>query len=405
MNDQAGRRPRVALVAHDAAGHGGMESALSELIRRGSAVFDFVVFSATLDPGLKAMVTWRRVPVPPRPVSLKFPLYGLLGALRLARDRFDLVCTVGAIVPNRTDVVWVHFCHAGFDGEVNPLEGGQDTRLRNANVRIVRAMSLLAERWCYRSRRTGVLAAVSEGLGRELKSRYPSVPVTVVQNGVDARRFAPVREPERSQLRSELGLSVSDVVAVFVGGDWFRKGLSIAIEGVAWARAAGAHSLRLCVVGPGNQARFSAIARSAGVGDVVTFLGPRRDTERIYQTADIFLMPTRYEAFSLAMLEALASGLPIVTTRVNGTEELFRNREPGYLVERTPEAVARALGDLVEDRRRREEMGDAGRAIASEYTWGRCADRMLEIFGNVVSVNIQGETDGLSELSRTTLGM
>ena len=82
-----------------------MDRALAELIRRGSAEFEFVVFSATLAPELRPLVEWRAITVPRRPMPLRFTLFFLLAGLRLARERFDLVCTVGAIVPNRTDVV------------------------------------------------------------------------------------------------------------------------------------------------------------------------------------------------------------------------------------------------------------------------------------------------------------
>jgi UDP-glucose:(heptosyl)LPS alpha-1,3-glucosyltransferase len=391
-------RPRIALVAHDIAPFGGMDRALTELIIRGGRDLELVVFSASLDPALRSLVSWRRVAVPDRPVALKFPLFFLLAGSMLARDRFDLVCTVGAIVPNRSNVVSVHFCHAGFRKATGSLARYEDAISRRINTGIVRLLSLAAERWCYREGRANALAAVSEGVARELSDYFPGVPVTVVPNGVDLERFAPAEGVDRMRLRAELGFSQDDVVALFVGGDWARKGLHVAIEGLACAKIAGASALRLCVVGRGDERQLSTLARSLGVEGSVTFSGARSDSDRFCRAADVFVLPTLYEAFSLVMLEALASGLPIVTTRVNGTEELFRNGAPGILVERTPAAVADALVRLVKEPGLREEMGAAARAVASEYTWERSTEAMLEVFRDLMS---QGKSRGSgSPLSR-----
>src|SRR5690349_20498345 len=107
-------RPRVALVIHDLDGYGGMERAIAELIKRAADRFEFVVLSATLARELRPLVEWRRIHVPSRRMPLKFAFFFVVAALQLRHARVQLVCTVGAIVPNRTDVVSVHFSHAGF---------------------------------------------------------------------------------------------------------------------------------------------------------------------------------------------------------------------------------------------------------------------------------------------------
>jgi len=374
-----GRRPRVALVVHGIEAYGGMDRVLSELIRRGSDEFEFVVFAVTLAHELRPLVEWRPIPVPRRPMPLRFTLFFLLAGLRLARERFDLVCTVGAIVPNRTDVVSVHFCHHGFYRATGTLAPEDASVLRRFNTGAGRALSLAAERWCYRVGRSRRLVAVSQGLGRELELNFPGVPITVVPNGVDAVRFAPSYE-SRASFRGEHGARPDDLVALFVGGDWARKGLAVAIDGLAHARAAGADRLVLWVVGKGDEASFSELACARGVRDAVTFFGPRADAERFYHAADLFVLPTLYEAFSLVVLEALAAGIPVVATRVNGVAELFDGGRPGILVERTPSSVGEALLELARSPETREEMGRAGRALVREYTWARSVEGMLDVY-------------------------
>jgi glycosyltransferase involved in cell wall biosynthesis len=375
-------RPRVALVVHAIAEYGGMDRALSELIRRGGDRFDFVVLSTTLAPRLRPLVEWRSIRVPRRPAPLKFALFFLVAGARLARERFDLVCTVGAVVPNHADVAFVHYCHAGFVQATGGLAPDDAPALRRVNTSIGRFLSFAAERWCYRVGRVRCLAAVSRGLERELVRNFPRVPVVVVPNGVDSNHFGPPGQ-SRTRLRSEHGVASDDVAALFVGGDWGRKGLAIAIEGLARARAAGA-DLGLWVVGKGDEARFAELARSRGVGDSVMFFGPRADTEHFYRAADLFVLPTQYEAFSLAMLEALAAGIPVVTTRVNGVDELFDATCPGIIVQRTPDSVGAALLRLARSSKLREEMGRAGVALAHEYTWERSVEGLLDIYRDLL---------------------
>jgi glycosyltransferase involved in cell wall biosynthesis len=123
----------------------------------------------------------------------------------------------------------------------------------------------------------------------------------------------------------------------------------------------------------------------------VRFFGVQRDAERFYKAADIFVLPTLYEAFSLAMLEASAAGLPLVAPPVNGIDELIGDDEAGIVIERTAESVARALMLLAEDTDLRARLGAAGRHRASEYTWERSVEAMLaaydELLGDRVRVN------------------
>ena len=357
---------------------------LAELIKQGSSEFEFVVFSVTLAPELRPLVEWRAIPIPLRPMPLRFTLFFLAAGLRLACERFDLVCTVGAIVPNRADVVSVHYCHHGFRQATGRLAPEDASVFRRLNTGIGRALALAAERWCYRVGRSRCLTAVSEGLERELRLNFPGMPVVVVPNGVDANRFAPAPQ-SRVRVRSEYGAGSNDLVALFVGGNWDLKGLAVAIDGLAQARAAGADRLELWVVGRGDEARFSRLARSCGVGDAVTFFGPRADTERFYHAADMLVLPTLYEALSLVVLEALAAGIPLVATCVNGVAELFGDSAPGILVERTPSSVAEALLELARSPETRAEMGRAGRALAQEYTWERSVEGMLDVYRGLLA--------------------
>jgi len=139
-----------------------MERAFGQLIRRAHREYDLVVISSELADDLARLVDWRRTRVVARPAPLRFFLFYVLAGLRLWRVRRagDLVHTCGAVVPNRSDLASVHFCHAGFRAAVGtPVDGGAPL-LRRMNTGLAVALSLAAEWWSYGRGRTRALAAV-----------------------------------------------------------------------------------------------------------------------------------------------------------------------------------------------------------------------------------------------------
>jgi UDP-glucose:(heptosyl)LPS alpha-1,3-glucosyltransferase len=245
-------------------------------------------------------------------------------------------------------------------------------------------MGLRAEQWSYRRERTHVLAAVSKGVAHELERHYPGARILVTPNGVDIERFRP--DPEARQLlRESEGIAADDVVALFVGGDWDRKGLLVAVEALGEIRAAGKQPPRLWVVGSGDEARFAAYAEERGVRELVRFFGTRSDTQRFYQAADLFVLPSRYEAFPLVSLEAAACGIPVIAAQVNGVWEIVGDNDAGLIVERTPEAFAQAIAELADDSARRRRMGELARGSAALFSWERSAASVLAVYREVLS--------------------
>ena len=368
------RRPRVALLAHDVHDQGGMERACLKLLERAADDVDFVVISARLDPRVRSRVRWRRLPIPQRPFPLKFSAYYLLAGLRLAAERVDLVHTVGAVVPNRVDLASVHFCHAGFQAS-GADESLPASAVRRLNTRVSRRLALTTERWSYRQDRVRRLAAVSSGVARELNTFYPGVDTTLTLNGVDHDRFRPDEDTYR-RIRSRMRVGKGTCVAIFVGGDWHRKGLGVAIGGLAQARAQGMPVV-LWVVGPGDRTSFQALAAQAGVEKHVRFFGRCTGVERFYQAADVFVMPTSYETFCLAAFEAAAAGLPLVVTETHGVSDLVGADTAGVLVQRTPEAVGMGLARLASNPNLRASLGAAARSRSLEFTWQRSVEAVL----------------------------
>jgi glycosyltransferase involved in cell wall biosynthesis len=382
MDPTRRRRPTVALVAHDIHDHGGMERVCAELLRGSAREFDFVAISATLAPNLRPLVTeWIQVRVPPRPFPLKFASFWLRAGRRVRSLDVDVVHTVGAIVPNRVDVSAIHFCHAGFVSSQGRLAPSAAPLFRRANTSLARLLALAAERWCYRPGRVRAFAAVSDGVRKELLRHYPGVEVQVTPNGVDLDRFHP-NASARADLRRSIGLA-DEPVAVFIGGDWDRKGLAVGMQALAEVRGRGI-DLRLWVIGAGDQDRFSALAKDLGVESAVSFFGTRDDVERFLAAADVFILPSLYETFSLVGFEAAATGLPVVVTRVHGISDLVKDHAAGILVDRDAKSFADGLVRLAQEPDLRRSLGQGALTGAQRYSWKASTNVLADLYQSLL---------------------
>ena len=198
--------------------------------------------------------------------------------------------------------------------------------------------------------------------------RYPAEHIDVVQNGVPVELFRSSPD-ERAAARADLGLAADELAVLFVGSGWERKGLRFAIEAV---EAAAEGKMRLLVAGRGNDALYKS--------PVAQFLGSVSALPPVYAAADVFLLPTIYDPFSNASLEALASGLPVVTTRANGFAEIMRDGVDGSVVERPDDVVALATALRIwSDAARREETRAMRFELASRYDMAANVERTLAI--------------------------
>jgi glycosyltransferase involved in cell wall biosynthesis len=370
----------LIFVAMDVGGPGGMERHAEQLVERlleaGRSV---TVVARTCALAPREGLRFVRVPVPRRPASLAYPAFFVLASLLVARRGTGLLHTTGAIVANRADVCTVHYCHRAAVKHVNGSRASRPGPLYRINAAAMVGLALAGEVWCYRPARTRLLCAVSRGVADELHTGYPTMAhaIRTVPNGVDSGRFRP--DPAaQTQVRAQLGLDEHASLALFVGGDWERKGLRHAVDALALAPA-----WHLAVAGRGDPAPLTAAARGAGTESRLRFLGPVADMPRLYAAADAFVLPTSYEAFPLVALEAAASGLPLLVTRVNGVEELLEDRRAGWFITRAGGDIARRLNELRSDPELSRAMAARARATAGRFSWEAMADGYLSLYAEL----------------------
>jgi glycosyltransferase involved in cell wall biosynthesis len=197
-----------------------------------------------------------------------------------------------------------------------------------------------------------VVLVSSDNLRNHLQTcARPAAKCVVIPNGVDVRTIAQAGAGrERTALRRRLGLPEDATIGVMVGALSERKG---ALDFVGAARAAvrAAPTLHCAVVGDGEALpRMRELAASEGLQRRMHFLGRRSDVRRILPAFDLFVLPSHYEGMALTMLEALAAGLPLVTTRVDGVADVLPGEQGALFVDRyDTEALGAAMARLAGD--------------------------------------------------------
>lgn len=207
---------------------------------------------------------------------------------------------------------------------------------------------LAAERRLYASERLQRVVCISRMVQTEIHERFglPRERLPVIYNAIDPAAFHPGLAAHRAQVRARHGIPADACVFLLVGSAYARKGVARVLEALASVPAP-AHFV---VVGRDRHpARYAALARRLGVADRVTFAGPQADPKPYYGAADAFVLPTLYDALSNAVLEALACGLPVVTSDRCGAGELVAAHAAGSVCgARDIGALAAAMTGLLD---------------------------------------------------------
>ena len=237
------------------------------------------------------------------------------------------------------------------------------------------AVNLLVERAIYGKVGGPAVVANSQKVRADILRYYRAMDVRrirVIYNGVDLDRFHPRnKDLLGKKMREGLLVGRDEVVLAFLAHNFRLKGLHCLMEALRRVREREGNWV-LLVGGRGRQAPFVRLAQRLGIGERVRFLGPVEMPEALLGACDILVHPTFYDPFSNVCLEAMASGVPVVTTRHNGAAELVEEAISGYVVP-GPEAVDLLAEGILAmmDGGLREKMGMEARRIAEGMSWDR----------------------------------
>lgn len=232
----------------------------------------------------------------------------------------------------------------------------------------------------FRERRYRKVVVLTEHV-RDVLNRYYGVPfedVEIVPNGFAPEEFNPnMRAARRVGMRAHLALRDSDIVLLFVAHELQRKGYATILQAM---RILKRKDIKLLVVGKADTATARRMAAAAGLQDQVLLCGPTNDVAGYHAASDIFVLPTQYEAFCLAILEALGSGVPVVTSAVPGARDAIVPGINGAIIQNSDDGVelAAALSPLLEQAFR-ERVSEQAPATVAAYQWPATMSRYEQI--------------------------
>ena len=369
---------RIGLVCrHYLATKGGLEkytlNLSRELVRRGHEVH---VFCNTGTP--TAGVHLHHVPI--------FPFSSPGKNFSFARMAGAAITASGLDITQSMERIWTQDIFRASDG-INPIQ--MQEKYPNRCWRAFKAagprrqvLTLLERRIFQKGGARWIMT--NSMLVRNQIIRYYGVAddkIAVIYNSVDTERFnVSTKSVFRQRIRDRFGIAPAERLILFMGNDFQRKGLALLLEAVAGLEDTG---IRVLVAGSDAPGRYRRLAMQIGIGDRVLFIGHHKQVEELYGAADLFVLPTRYDAFANVCLEAMACGTPVITTRSNGAAEIIEGAAQGYVLE-TWEAqeLAARIREAFRDGGL-ETMGAAAARKAATFTMDRYMQSIMALYNKV----------------------
>ncbi|MDU0457444.1 MAG: glycosyltransferase family 4 protein [Geobacteraceae bacterium] len=371
---------KIALIRQKYTPFGGAERYMARLVEGLAAAGHRVhILAAQWDTDGTQAVTLHRVPVIGKPGWLKALTFSRGCRSIIEREHFDVVFSLERTL--RQDIYRAgDGCHRQWLILKNQGKGLLHKAWTWLNP--LQLAYVWLERRMFTDPDLKAIIANSRRGKEEIVRLYGVDPnrIHVVYNGIDpVSADQDSKSGYRRAMAEEFGPG-DELRLLYVGSGFKRKGVAAAIRAAARLSV----PFRLFIVGKGKAAFYRGLAKRLGIHDRVIFTGPRKDVEQFYQGCDLFVFPTLYDPFSNATLEAMAHGLPVITSAFNGVAELIRDGVNGYVVQEPLDDAAisecmRALTDA--DRRR--QMGELAAETAAPFTMQRNIQETLDVIRKV----------------------
>ena len=247
-----------------------------------------------------------------------------------------------------------------------------------------------AEKRLFESPRLKAVICNSRMVREEIRHYFhvPEHKLPVIYSGVDTQAYHPDLKRHRAEIRARHGIPADAMLFLFVGSGFERKGMAALLQAMA---AQEANTYLLVLGRDRNIGRFQARAASLGLGQRVLFLGATAEVPPYYGAADALVLPTLYDPFPNVALEAMASGLPVITSLKSGVAELIVNGRNGYVCDALDvPALTTQLRAVTPASAK--TMGASARLLAESFTLDNMSRDMLELYSHLLE-----KSDGSSQ--------
>ncbi len=235
---------------------------------------------------------------------------------------------------------------------------------------------LIIERMIFKGHRYKKIIAISEMVKKNIIDNYHinETDIVVLYNGVDLERFCHQnKERYREEIRKRYSIDEDTFVALFVGSGFKRKGVELLLKAVELV----SKPITVLIVGKGSEKKFKYLIKR----QQIIFCGIQKEIHKYYAAADVFVLPTIYEPFGNVHLEALASGLPVITTKLSGASEIIEGGKQGFTLEKPEniEEIAEKIM-LLMDGNVKERMASEARKLAETFSFENHIKKMFELY-------------------------
>jgi len=358
---------KIALVIKNFVLTGGAERYAVEVARRlADRGHDIDIYARHADPDLLRGMTLFQVPDRLRFSSvLALHSFARQSAAMIKAQAYDIVHTHDKGCPGHVSTIHTFSFKRGMD--------------RMSFLKKINEFVISPRAWLYMhlekiQARCHGLVAVSDIIKQDIETcHHRRTGIFVIPPGVDVTRFCPetVRRL-RKEARREKGLAPDDLAVVFVGSEFRRKGLDALIPAMG-------KGMTLFVAGRGERmSHYTDLVTRLGLGNAVRFEGLVDDVMPYYALADVVVLPSVAEAFGMTVLEGMACGLPVITSRQAGCASLINSGENGLVFEDSADlkGMLKGLGDAEQ----RRVMGKKARETALGCTWDHAADQYESLY-------------------------
>jgi UDP-glucose:(heptosyl)LPS alpha-1,3-glucosyltransferase len=371
---------KIALVRKDFSPKGGGGERYSVYLARAlrDSGHEVHIFAHRYEP-MKG-ISFHTVEVPLKPFGLQNWMFAKNVRLALSRNEFDIVNGLSQIYPQDIyrlgDGIHKHWLTVRRPRIFSYVYDKISPRHR---------LLLHLEKKIFSPGNFRRIIANSELCKRHAINYYKVPPqlVDVIFCGVDFAIFNSSVRNEGALFRTSLGIGREAIVVLFVGTNYERKGLDTLLQAISRLRYK--EKYRLLVVGKGNVPRYQRLAQRLGLQEVTIFCGFQEQMPSFYGAADIFVLPSYYDPFGNVCLEAMACGLPVITTRETGVSELMAHGKSGFIMDHPGNISSLANWlEALEDPELRKSMGAKAQEQAASLTIERNVERTILSYKKVL---------------------